>query len=172
VIRLGSAVTGLMVWRDVDYGVDAAGAGAVEAWSAMRPLLETDRCVALRYENETGARNRWSPEDARHYFVARIEAESGAEWKVDASIWVAGVPPCVEPFQASLLEGLTPEFRLATLRLKEAWHRQPVYPEIVSAFEIYEAVLHHGVRTVEELDAWLVARGLPVLGSEGPDPAV
>jgi hypothetical protein len=146
VIPLGSAVTGLMVWRDLDFGVDAPGLTTDAAWETMRLVLP--RCSSLHYANDHEAR--------RHYFVMRID-----EWKVDVSLWFAGVPPLVEPFQAELPARLTEEARLAILRLKDVWHLQPHYPEIVSAWEIYDAVLEHGVRTLDELDVFLAARGLP-----------
>jgi hypothetical protein len=146
VIRLGSAVTGLMVWRDVDFGVDALDLTADAAWETMRPLLP--RCSTLHYANDE--------EDRRHYFVMRIDG-----WKVDVSLWFAGVPPGVEAFQAELPARLTDESRLAILRLKDFWYRSPDYPEIVSAWEIYDAVLSHDVRTLDELDAFLGRRGLP-----------
>src|SRR5262249_26484172 len=152
---------GLMVWRDVDYGVDARGLGAADAWKVMRPLVETERCAGLRYENETGARNRWSPEDERHYFVAGIQSSTGHEWKVDVSLWVAGGPRAVEPFQERLRTELDDDLRLVVLRLKEAWKDQDAYPEVVSAFEMYDAVLDHGVRALADLEAYLVERGLP-----------
>jgi len=161
VIPLGSAVTGLMVWRDVDYGVDARGISGRDAWATMRPLVERERCAAVRYENETGKRNRWSPEDERHYFVARIESAAGHDWKVDVSLWVAAIPPAVEPFQERLRAELDDELRLVILRLKDAWKDEDAYPEVVSAFEIYDAVLDHGVRTLAGLDEYLVERGLP-----------
>jgi hypothetical protein len=50
---------------------------------------------------------------------------------------------------------------LAVLRLKDFWQRLPVYPDIVGAWEIYDAVLNHDVRTLDELDAFLAARGMP-----------
>jgi hypothetical protein len=58
----------------------------------------------------------------------------------------------------------TPESRLAILRLKDVWHRLPHYPGVVSAWEIYDAVLNDDVRTLDELDAFLAARGLPTRG--------
>jgi hypothetical protein len=146
VLPLGSAVTGLMVWRDVDFGVDAPSLTADAAWETMRPVL--GRCASLHYANDHAER--------RHYFVMAIEG-----WKVDVSLWFAGVPPAVEAFQAELPARLTQESRLAILRLKDFWHRLPHYPEIVSAWEIYDAVLNHEVRTLDELDAFLAARGLP-----------
>ena len=82
-------------------------------------------------------------------------------WKVDVSLWFAGVPPAVEAFQTELPARLTPESRLAILGLKDFWHRLPHYPENVSAWEIYDAVLNHRVRTLDAFDAFLAARGLP-----------
>ena len=162
VIPLGSAFTGLMVWRDIDFGVDATGISAREAWSKMWPLLADERCLALHYENERGLPDS----EARHYFVARIEAATGARWKLDVSLWTEGVPADVEPFQARLEAGLPDELRLAILRLKDVWHREPTYPEVVGGFEIYDAVLEHGARTLDDVDAYLQERGLPTLRSE------
>jgi hypothetical protein len=146
VLQLGSAVTGLMVWRDVDFGVDAPALTADAAWETMRPLL--GRCASLHYANEH--------EERRHYFVMRIGG-----WKVDVSLWFAGLPPGMEAFQVELPARLTQESRLAILRLKDFWHRLPPYPEVVSAWEIYDAVLNYEVRTLDELDVFLGARGLP-----------
>lgn len=144
--QLGSAVTGLMVWRDVDFGVDAPDLTADAAWETMRPILRL--CSSLHYANDV--------QERRHYFVLRIQ-----DWKVDVSLWFAGMPPAVEAFQTQLPARLTPESRLAILRFKDVWHRLPPYPEIVSAWEIYDAVLNHGVRTLGEFDAFLAAHGLP-----------
>jgi hypothetical protein len=149
VVQLGSAVTGLMVWRDVDLGVDAPGLTSEAAWETLRSVL--GRCSSLHYEHDQ--------EERRHYFVMRIDG-----WKVDVSLWFVGMPPGVEAFQDELPARLTEESRLAILRLKSVWHRLPHYPDVVSAWEIYDAVLNHGVRTLDELDAFLAARGLPTRG--------
>jgi len=146
VVPLGSAVTGLMVWRDIDFGVDAMGLTPDKAWEAVGPLLP--RCASLHYVHD--------PEASRHYYVMRIDG-----WKVDLSLWTAGFPPEVEEFQARLIGRLTDRSRLTLLRLKSAWCTSPAYPEAVSAWQIYDAVLEHGVETLDELDAYLAARGFP-----------
>jgi hypothetical protein len=148
VIPVGSAVTGLMVWRDLDYTVDAPGANASSAWRALRPLL--DRCQRLAYADETGERVGETAPYERHYFVFRV-----AGWKLDISVWTNGAPEEVERYQHELAARLDNETRLAILRLKDAWHTRPDYPERVGAFEIYQAVLEHGVRTPEELERHL-----------------
>ena len=146
VVPLGSAVTGLMVWRDLDFGVDAPGLTSEAAWETMRPLIV--RCSSLRYVQDD--------DDGRHYFVMHIDG-----WKIDVSLWPAGMPPEVEAFQAELIARLTDPLRITLLHLKAAWCSSPAYPEVVSAWQIYDAVLNHGVRTLDELDLYLDARGYP-----------
>jgi hypothetical protein len=158
VIPIGSAVSGLMVWRDLDYGVDAPGARPEDAWPVLAPLVA--RADSLHYANETGERIGETAPYERLYFVVLL-----AGWKLDVSVWTAGAPPALEELPQRLLEELDPELRLVVLRLKDAWHSDPRYPETVSAWEIYGAVLDHGVRALEELDAYLVAHGLPSRGA-------
>lgn len=148
VIPVGSAVTGLMVWRDVDFTVDAPGATAVAVWDALAPLLR--HCQALKYADETGDGVGETAPFERHYFIFRIDG-----WKVDVTVWTNGAPEGVERYQREVVERLDDEKRLAILRLKDAWHTRPEYPEIVGGFDIYEAVLEHGVRTPEQLERHL-----------------
>jgi hypothetical protein len=148
---VGSFATGLMVWRDVDVVVDARGLATVGAFDVMRTLLGRSR--AARYERDD--------ELDRHYFVLRIPWQEDTEWKLDVSLFLAGIPPDVEAFRDELLARLTDETRLTILALKDAWYENPAYPEVVGGFEIAHAVLNHDVGSLAELDAYLVARGLP-----------
>jgi hypothetical protein len=146
VLLVGSYVTGLMVWRDLDVCVEAAGLERFDAWELVWPFV--DRADRVHYEHLD------EPGDRRHYFVLRLDG-----WKLDLSLFTAGIPPEVETFQDGLVHRLDPETRLAILRLKELWHGRPEYPEVVGGFEICEAVLG-GARTAEQLDAHLRERGL------------
>jgi hypothetical protein len=150
VIPVGSAVTGLMVWRDIDYTVDAPGVAAREVWDALHPLLHA--CQRLVYADETGDLAAEAAPFERHYFVFRL-----AGWKLDISVWANGAPHEVEQYQEKLRE-VDLSTRLAILRIKDAWHMRPEYPEIIGGFEVYEAVLDHGIRTAEEFDAYLGRR--------------
>jgi len=147
VLLVGSVVTGLMVWRDLDVCVDARGLTRPAAWELVRPLVEAAQRV--RYEHFD------TREDRRHYFVLRIDG-----WKLDLSLFTAGIPSHVVEFQQELLDALrNEEVRLAILRLKELWHVRPEYPERIGGFEICSAVLA-GARTAPELDAYLAEQGL------------
>ena len=135
-----------MVWRDLDVCVDTRGLGKAEAWELVRPfVLAADR---VRYEQLE------EPDDRHHYFVLHLGG-----WKLDLSLFTAGIPPAVEAFQADLVSRLDAETRLAILRLKELWHTRPEYPYTVGGFEICEAVLD-GLRTPEELEQRFRDRGL------------
>jgi hypothetical protein len=144
VVPVGSYVTGLMVWRDLDVCVDAHGLERGRAWELVHPFVAGAERVRYEHYDE--------PDDRRHYFVLELDG-----WKLDLSLFVAGIPPEVEAFQEELRSRLDDETRLAILRLKELWHRRPEYPEIVGGFEICQAVLA-GARTSDELEAFLETR--------------
>jgi len=146
VLLVGSIVTGLMVWRDLDVCVDARDLTRPDAWELVRPLVYTaDR---VRYERFD------EPDDRRHYFVLGLDG-----WKLDLSLFTAGIPPGVDEFQRELIGRLDDDVRIAILRLKELWHTRPEYPYVVGGYEISRAVLA-GARTPQELDAYLDEEGV------------
>jgi hypothetical protein len=57
-----------------------------------------------------------------------------------------------------LRERITAEQRIAVLRIKDHWHRQPAYPHHVGGLDIYTAVLDDGIRTLDQFAAWLAQR--------------
>jgi len=158
--RLGSSVSGLMVWRDLDFGVSCGRLSPERAWETIMPLAVHPRTTRLEYRNEIG---RLAPPElrgcGRYYFVVRHETDANEEWKVDVSLWSPESPPGLHAVE--LRRRLTPETRLAILWIKDAWHRLPSYPDLVSGMDIYDAVLQHGVRTPEQFASYLRQRGLP-----------
>jgi hypothetical protein len=160
--RLGSSVSGLMVWRDLDLGVSCGRLSPERAWETVVPLAAHPRTSRLCYRNEVG----WlAPAElrgyGRYYFVAHHETDAGDEWKIDISLWSPESPAGPLAHAEELRGRLTPETRLAILWIKDTWHRLPSYPDRVSGIDIYEAVLKHGVRTPEQFEGYLRQRGLP-----------
>ena len=126
------------------------------------PLL-THPCVKqVRYLNESGSFNpTGSPRDERYFFMVLYESGAESDWKIDISFWlVESVRP--EPIHDMVVQKLTPETRLAILRIKDVWWKQPSYRQEVSSVDIYDAVLLHGIRTLNEFDQYLIERGKPV----------
>jgi len=160
--QIGSSVSGLMVWPDIDVTVRCRDVTLERVWDTLRPLLINPQVTRLSYSNETGAR---SPSgdiaDQRFYFVIHYETARGKEWKIDVSIWTSDAP---RPHLAQLAElerRLTRETTLAILWIKDVWHRLPVYPYEVGGSEVYDAVLEHGARCLDDFDRYLRERGLP-----------
>ena len=90
------------------------------------------------------------------YYDRRAESD----WKIDISFWLApGIHP--EPIYEAVKQQLTPETRFAILRIKDVWYKLPYYRQEVSSVDIYDAVLQHGVRTLDEFDAYLSEHGKP-----------
>ena len=158
---IGSAVSGIMVWRDIDLSVRCQDLTPARFWEALRPLLNDPGLARLDYRNETGERSPTDdPVDERLYAVLRYETEPGTVWKIDLSLWTSDAP---RPYraEAEALRRLDDETRLAVLWIKDVWSRLPVYPYEVSGYEVYDAVLEHGVRAPAGFDAYLRERGLP-----------
>jgi hypothetical protein len=165
---IGSYVTGLMVWRDLDLQVLSPGLDAAESWEVVQPLAAHPRVHEVRFLDRAGA-NSFSDDrrDGRHYFQLLYRTSQGDDWKLDVSFWLSGDPRENEvAYQEDLARRLDPEARLAILWIKGLWvespeRRDPAYGREVSSVDIYGAVLEHGVRTPEEFDAYLAARGKP-----------
>jgi hypothetical protein len=160
--HLGSSVSGLMVWRDIDFAVRCRDLTPGRAWDALRPLLAQPRLMRLNYWNEAGERSPtgWAA-DQRDYFVVYVASAAGDEWKIDLSLWLSDAPRPHLAQLDDLRRRLTDETRLAILWIKDVWHRLPSYPEEVSGVDVYDAVLEHGVRTPDEFAVYLRQRGRP-----------
>jgi len=65
---IGSAATGLMVWRDVDVQVLAPGLAARDAWQAVAPLAAHPQMTEVRFLNQAGpTRRARAHRDSRYY---------------------------------------------------------------------------------------------------------
>jgi hypothetical protein len=160
----GSALSGLMAWPDLDFGVTSPGLDPVRAFEILQPLLTHPRTTMVRYTNETGERTfAGDPRNARLFFMVSYAHTSGRVWKLDIPFWLYPEPRGEQEYHTQLMARLTPETRLAILWLKDLWHGTPVYPTDVGSVDIYTAVLDAGVRTPAAFDDYLTDRGKPTL---------
>jgi len=158
---LGSSVLGLMTWRDIDIAVSSPGITSKQAYEAVQPLLTHPHVKQGRYLNESEFYNPTGLlHDERYFFMVYYDRQSESDWKIDISFWLApGIHP--EPIYETVKQQLTPETRLAILRIKDVWYKLPFYRQEVSSVDIYDAVLQQGVRTLDEFDAYLSERSKP-----------
>jgi len=160
--HVGSSVSGLMVWRDLDVGARCPHPSADRVFETLRPIMTHPRVHEMLYREETGPRSpSGQPQDQRYYFVIRYTTAAGHRWKIDISVWLTDAPRHQLRHLDYLARHLTDETRLAILWIKDVWHRLPTYPDEVSGTDIYTAVLDHGVRTPAQFATYLQERGLP-----------
>ena len=153
--RTGSFVSGLMVWKDLDVmRLTHPAFSPYDVLDLLRRAVDLPgvtgfSCVDERHPRSPTGEQR----DERYHVVLTLR-----DWRIDLSLWLYDDHANGTAYHQSLRERLTPEQRLTILRIKDVWHRRPEYPDEVSGFEIYTAVLEHGVRTPPEFAAWLASR--------------
>ena len=150
----GSFVSGLMVWKELDVMLLGGPAfGPHDVLDVLHRAVDIPGVTGFDYVDERGARSpTGSRQDERFHIGMALD-----DWQIDLSIWLYDDHAHVTRYHESLRSGLSPEQRMTILTIKDVWHRRPEYPAEVSGFEIYTAVLEHGVQTPEELGAWLTS---------------
>lgn len=151
-VQTGSAALGLMVARDIDVTTLCPSLEAELIFEVVRPLATHSRVRRLAFRNDTG---RWNI-DPRYpdglYWVIEYVSGAGIEWNLDLWFLREHTTQFDLEHLKSMPARLTPEARLAILRIKEARHG---LGGARSSYRIYEAVLDHGVRTPDEFIRYL-----------------
>jgi hypothetical protein len=165
VLVVGSYVSGLMCWRDLDVvvlgGVEFSPANVLDL---LKRVVELPGFAGLTYRDERGERcPTGEARDERYHVPFDLDVGQG-RWRIDLSVFLRDLHDHVAAWHEHVRDTITDQQRLAVLRIKDVWHRLPSYPDQVSGWEIYTAVLRDGVRTPEQFGRWLAANGYP-----GPD---
>jgi len=103
--QVGSLVSGLMVWRDIDVCVVSPGLSVDRTWEVMQPIVARREITRVSFANESGHLNTSGrPNDDRHYFVIHYETAAHDDWKIDITFWLTRWPApatrsrgCVDP---------------------------------------------------------------------------
>jgi hypothetical protein len=157
----GSYVSGLMAWRDLDVmRLVGADFSPRDVLGLLARLVEVPGVVGYACHDERGARSPTGERRDERYHLPVTVARDGVEWRIDFSLWLHDDHANVTAWHEDLRERITPDERLAVLRIKDVWHRRPEYPDLVGGTDIYAAVLDSGVRSPEAFAAWLEARAL------------
>jgi hypothetical protein len=158
--RTGSSALGLMVRRDID--ITTVGDLDVERIFALGQRLATHpRVWRITFRNDTGT---WNKEKARYpdglYWLVEYVDEAGDPWTLDLWFLAEGTTQFDLEHMKSLPQRLTPDARAAILRIKvdRQAHAAPAAKPPMPSYEIYEAVLDHGVRTPAEFERYIAER--------------
>ena len=158
----GSFVSGLMCWRELDVMVLAGGDfSPQDVLRLLQRIIERTGATALEYHDERGSRCVTGQLRDERYHVPFTVERAGQSWRVDLTLWLHDAHLNVTRWHQELRERITAEQRSAVLRIKDAWHRRPAYPDQVGGLDIYTAVIDDGVRTPRQFATWLASHGLP-----------
>ena len=145
----GSSALGLMVARDIDVTTVCPSLAPAPIFDLGRSLAIHPRVFRVTYRDDTG---RWNT-DPRYpdglYWMVEYVADPNVEWKLDLWFLLEGTTQFDLEHMKTMPGRLTPELRATIIRIKEAVAADPSSPKHPS-YEIYEAVLDHGIRTSEE----------------------
>lgn len=147
---VGSLATGLMVWRDIDFTVVCERLDIGTVIEVAGTLASNSRVRSVEFRNDSG---QWNHDDSGYPDGLFLGVEYAGEevWELD--IWFVDEPERQPDLThvRRLSRRLTDELRAVILQIKEARHGRPGY----SSHQIYEAVLEHDVRSLEEFTAFL-----------------
>ncbi len=167
-ILTGSVALGLMAWRDIDVTTLCPLLAVEPVFEIGRSLAAHPRLRRLGFRNDTGSWNVDPDYPDGLYWSLDYRAPDGEAWNLDLWFLAEGTRQFDLDHLASIPPRLTPEARLAILRIKDAWHARPSYRTTVHSYDIYQAVLDHGVRTPEAFEAYLRRAQSPVEPGQAP----
>jgi hypothetical protein len=154
----GSFVSGLMTWRDLDIMfLGGPTLSPSQLLEGLGKLVLVPGVVGLNYVDERGDRSPTGEARDERYHVVATYLRPGSSWRLDLTVWLHDHHENVAAWHQTMSQTLTAEHRIDILRIKDSWCGRAEYPDEVSGFEIYTAVLEHGVRTPEQFAAWLAA---------------
>jgi len=159
---IGSYISNLMCWRDLDVGLLVGPAyGPRDVLQLISRVMELPGVVGFDHRDERADRSPAGFVKEERYHVPFQLARGGGIWCLDLSLWLHDLHENVTAWHEALRDSITDEQRAAVLRIKDVWFRLPSYPHQIGGQDIYTAVIDDGVRTPEQFRRWLADRGLP-----------
>jgi hypothetical protein len=149
---VGSYAMHTMTWRDLDFERVEDPPDWGRHWAVGARLAATGwlwRAVCT-----DAYRDPRFPDDKGYYWGLRAcHPDGGETWKLD--IWTAREHEYLGlPERARWTAMLTDETRIPILAIKEAVCNAPEYRKTLLSVHIYEAVLDHGVRRLDDFMEW------------------
>ena len=156
VLLVGSYVSGLMVWPDLDVMVHVGpDFSPHDVLGLLGRFVDRPGVIGLDYHDERGSRSpTGTAYDERYHVVIAVD-RGATQWRIDLTLWLNDPHAGNTAYHEALRDTVTDEQRRTILRIKDVWHRRPDYPDQVGGYDIYQAVLEHGVRTPDEFGRWL-----------------
>ncbi len=152
---VGSVKNGLMIMPDIDIHAWMEEVNLAEVAGMLSTLAKIPTMQKVQFNNYRELRrdDRKDRINFPHaYYVGLRTVQPSCEWKID--IWF-GKRGEVGDYDATELDAITDEQRLAILRLKEIWKTEKGYRDCVLSTDFYKAVMRHDVKDEKGFSEYL-----------------
>lgn len=157
VIVVGSVITGLMTWPDIDLEVIGKHIPTKEAVGEIAKKLFTNQDIFRVWMMDN--REKSDIHQPAGLYVGAKRHVGSEVWKFDIWFLQEGEQRSGKDDLAWLKAALTPETRARILQIKDQVADNPQYRKTIFSFDIYRAVLNEGITTVTEFNKYLKKSG-------------
>lgn len=149
---VGSMMSGLMVWPDIDIQLIADQISDEDYWKTVKFIFDIkDLYHSLYIQDFRKSQNPNTPNGL--YIGTKIE-NGGKEWKID--LWFI-LPRNENEFNFNdwIKDKLNDENRKTILELKGQLYNNPKYRKDFFSIDIYKAVINDGVKSIGDFEKYL-----------------
>jgi hypothetical protein len=163
----GSYVLGLMTWRDLDINLDTADMTEKAFFQMGGEIAAALKPWRMSFRNELLGKTPGLPLGFYFGVHTRILGDS-KDWKID--IWSMNTEQINQVKQefSELQTEINTTNRMMILEIKNQLCHHPEFLVGIHSLDIYNAVLKHGINTVEQFSRWIKeSKGID-LSAESP----
>jgi len=149
---VGSYTMGTMTWRDLDFERTDENPDWGRHWQLGTRIARSPWVWKFSCHNAYAAPG--SAGEGLYWGLRLSDPAGGPVWKMD--LWTARAAEFTagSPHRARWSAVLNQESRVAILAIKQAVCQLPEYRHQLLSVHIYEAVLDHGVKDLEQFERW------------------
>lgn len=154
---VGSAVYNLMTWGDIDFDLITRGTPTdADYWKLAKSIFEIKGVRKLTLVDNRNSIETDRPKSM--YIGVSYEDPKKKIWKLDIRL-LSQEATITDEVARLINQKLTEETRIYILEIKSQVHNNPKYHKGFSSVDIYNAVLIHGVKTLDEFEKYLSTLG-------------
>lgn len=153
VIVVGSVITGLMTWPDIDLEVIGKHIPTKEAVGEIAKKLFTNQDIFRVWMMDN--REKSDIHQPAGLYVGAKRHVGSEVWKFDIWFLKDGDQRSGKDDLGWVKAGLTPERRNIILSIKDQISDDPMYRKTIFSFDIYKAVLEEGIEDIDGFKEYL-----------------
>ena len=148
----GSFSYDLMTWRDIDICLIINELSKDNVFSIASEIGKIDSVGSIYYRNEYVMRTEGNP--LAIFLCIELFLKDNIKWKIDILISSEQVVNSVIDKSKFITDKLNDSYRKSILEIKYELTNLSEYRQTIKSTDIYDAVLNHNVKDIEEWNMW------------------